>query len=549
MTWYRSLYWRIAVGFIACLALLLIVQGVLFVWMMAQAGATIPNQPPNRLAQAIAIDLSQALERDASLDVEPYLREEYGRDVQPFFVLIGERAIVVGGQISEARVREARIRFDAFRALEARRLNRGVPLGRGAPFRYGPRAFPPQAPEADPDDPGMPGSRAQRFPPRDGMGEPDPGVDALPGPGALERRGLRGPVGSGGGFRAGWPAAVIVGGRLQGLVVVPPQPPFTFLLTRYAPTLLTVAAATLVVGAVLAAVVVFGPTRRRLKAVEEAARRIGSGDLTARAPETGNDEVAAVASAFNAMAEDLTARTQALVAADALRRQLLADVSHELNTPVTAMRGYLETLSMPELSIDPETRARYLAIVSDETARLERTIGDLLDLARLEGGGGSLLLEPIQVDELFARVRARHERTAAGSNVSLRTTITPGAERIVADRTRLEQALQNLAANALRYAPAGSAVTLDAVRVGATVALSVTDQGAGIAAEHLAHVFERFYKAEPSRTVQAEGSGGSGLGLSIVKAIVERHGGRIFVASQPGRTTFTIAGLAAAPAA
>src|SRR5262249_58578070 len=109
------------------------------------------------------------------------------------------------------------------------------------------------------------------------------------------------------------------------------------------------------------------------------ARRLpGSGDVTAGAPARGGDEVAAVATAFNAMADDLAVRAEALAAADRARRQLLADVSHELTTPVTAMRGYLETLRMPELDLDDPTRARYLGIISDETGRLERIIGDLV---------------------------------------------------------------------------------------------------------------------------------------------------------------------------
>jgi signal transduction histidine kinase len=343
-------------------------------------------------------------------------------------------------------------------------------------------------------------------------------------------------------FRMGRPMPIVANGQLLGIVVVPPQPPFTFLLTRYAPTLLTVAGATLIVGGVLAAVVIFGPTRRRLKALEEAARRLGSGDLTARAPAGGSDEVAAVATAFNAMAADLAARTEALVAADHARRQLLADVSHELNTPVTAMRGYLETLAMPEMTLDPATRARYLAIVGDETARLERIIGDLLDLARLEGGGGTLRIDPVQTADLFDRVRARHEQQAAAANVTITIRIDDGAETIAADRTRLEQALQNLAANALRYAPARSTIGLTARPDGSTVSILVSDEGPGIPAEHLPRVFDRFYKVDQSRAAR-EAAGGSGLGLSIVKAIVERHGGHIAVTSGPGRTVFEITGL------
>ncbi len=106
---------------------------------------------------------------------------------------------------------------------------------------------------------------------------------------------------------------------------------------------------------------------------------------------------------------------EALQASDRARRQLLADVSHELTTPVTAMRGYLETLTMPKLTLDEPTRARYLRIISNETARLERIIGDLLDLARLEGGGGELRIETVPVTQLFERVAARHERAAAAA--------------------------------------------------------------------------------------------------------------------------------------
>jgi signal transduction histidine kinase len=214
-----------------------------------------------------------------------------------------------------------------------------------------------------------------------------------------------------------------------------------------------------------------------------------------------------------------------------------------LTTPVTAMRGYLETLTMPEFQLDSATRARYLGIIGDETARLEHIIGDLLDLARLEGGGGTLVLdEDVPVAQLLDRVVARHERELNESGVRMTTIIEPGADIVRGDRDRLEQALQNVAANALRYAPEGTAIELRASKGPTYMTLSVADQGSGISPDHLPHVFDRFYKAEASRAVrQGPGqAGGSGLGLSIVKAIVERHGGRVTVASQPGRTVFSL---------
>jgi signal transduction histidine kinase len=476
MKWHHSLYWRIAVGFVACLALLLLVQAMLFVWVVSRSTQTIPNQPPDRFAQTVALDVTQALERDPALDIREYLKQEYTRDSQPFFVLLQDGGTVeMNGSFPESMIHESRQRFEGL----LNGTGRGRPFGRGGGFGRG-------------------------------------------GPGGRPFR----------------PALIRANNEVIALVVVPPEPPFSFLLERYAPTLGLVAVATLIVGAILATAVIFGPARKRLRSVEDAARRLGGGDLSARAPSTGRDEVAAVATAFNAMADDLSARAEALASADRARRQLLADVSHELTTPVTAMRGYLETLRMPELDLDEPTRARYLGIIGDETGRLERIIGDLLDLARLEGGG-AFSLEDVAIDGLFARVAARHERAANESGVAIRTDIAPDSAHVRGDRDRLEQALQNLAANALRYAPSGSAITLGSHRDGDAMILSVADEGAGIPPEHLPHVFDRFFKADASRAVRQSGSG-SGLGLSIVKAIVERLGGTVSVDSRPGQTVFRL---------
>jgi signal transduction histidine kinase len=251
-------------------------------------------------------------------------------------------------------------------------------------------------------------------------------------------------------------------------------------------------------------------------------------------PEEGGDEIAAVAGAFNTMAADLERREAELRVADRTRRQLLADVSHELMTPLTSIRGYLETLRMPDVPIDAATRERYHAILDDETHRLERLIGDLLELSRLEAGGFPLAVGDTSVAELFSRVTERHEREATERGVTLMTAVGDAAGVVRGDASRLEQALQNLAANGLRHTPAGGTVTLESRRVHEGVALTVRDTGVGIAPDHLPHIFDRFYKADESRRGAA---GGSGLGLSIVKAIVERHGGTIEARSVPGSGT------------
>ena len=331
-------------------------------------------------------------------------------------------------------------------------------------------------------------------------------------------------------------APIQIGGALQGLVVLPPPPPRGVLgdagrLLSLPGTLVLLAATA------IAAVVIFAPARRRLRALEEAAERFGAGELDARAPERGRDEIAHVAGAFNRMADELKARTDALHVGDRLRRQMLADISHELRTPLTTMRGYLDTLEMSDLALDDATRRRYLDTVRSETRRLEHIVMDLLDLARYENGVAPLETQVLDIGRLFASVVQRHEREAALAGLTLRTQVADGADQLTADPVRLDQALTNLVANAVRHTPYGGTIDLAARRTDHGAELLVVDSGRGIAPEHLPHVFERFYKVDHAR---AAGAGGSGLGLSIVKAIVERHGGTIGVTSQPGRTAFAI---------
>jgi signal transduction histidine kinase len=237
------------------------------------------------------------------------------------------------------------------------------------------------------------------------------------------------------------------------------------------------------------------------------------------------------------MADDLAARTDALQRSNELRRHMLADISHELRTPLTTIRGYLDTLDMPAIVTDDQKRRRYLDTVRGETRRLERIVLDLLDLARFENSPSSLTPRVFAMERLFETVLQRFEHDAATAGVTVAATIAGDADQLSADPDRLDQAISNLVANALRHTPAGGTIALDARVEGDAYLISVTDSGAGIAADHLPHVFDRFYKVDPAR---AAGAGGSGLGLSIVKAIVERHAGTIAVTSRPGRTAFVM---------
>jgi len=321
-------------------------------------------------------------------------------------------------------------------------------------------------------------------------------------------------------------SSIVVNGEIVGVVAVVPETWFQ----RLWPSLLATSAGLLLAGTMLSSVFIFGPAHRRLKELESAAIRLGEGHMDVRAREDGGDEVAEVARAFNHMASRLAE-------SDRARRLLLADVSHELMTPLTAVRGYQERLAAHPIVRESAELGRSVTVIGDETLRVERIVGDLLDLAKLESGADSLKWEDVSVEGLFGRVAARHAPHASDKMLTFSTAIAPGAEIVYGDRFRLEQALQNLAANAVRHAPRGGIVELRAELKGDGTALIVTDNGPGIAPEHLDFLFDRFYKADPARSSES----GSGLGLSIVRAIVERHGGSVSVASELGaRTAFIL---------
>ena len=460
--WYRSLYWRVAVGFVGFLAVLLLAQGALFVWMARNTGGLFPATSNARLAQLVASDVRDRLEDDPQLDLAAHISTEYGRSAQPFVVVM-----IDGRSFTNRRVIPPALLRNARAALT--RVTTGRPLVR--PRRIGVAA------------------------------------------------------GGGGNF-----VPVVVNSEIVGLVAVPAgSPPLVNVISELGPTMAISGLVLLAIGAATSAALVFGPVRRRLGELEAAARRLGAGDVTARASEHGADEVASLARSFNRMAADLQARVEALAAADQARRQLLADVSHELMTPLTAMRGYVETLAMAELRLDASMRERYLHIVDEETRRLERIVGDLLDLARLEGGGASLKHEPVPVAALFDRVATRYDREFTERSITFARRVDSGAETVKGDLDRLEQVLQNLAANALRHLPDGGSLSMIAARYGSGVRVTVRDNGPGIAPEHLPLIFDRFYKADAARA-----TGGSGLGLSIVKTIVDAHGGTISARNEDG---------------
>jgi signal transduction histidine kinase len=250
----------------------------------------------------------------------------------------------------------------------------------------------------------------------------------------------------------------------------------------------------------------------------EASDRVAGGDYSARVSEAGPQEVRTLAHAFNSMAERLQT-------ADEQRRSLLADVTHELRTPLTIIQGNLEGMLDGLYPPDPPR----LGSLLDETRVLSRRIDDLRTLAQVESGAFQLRKEPTDLARLLSETEAEFRSQADAAGVGLHVESAPDLPQLELDAGRIRQVLSNLVANALRYSLSGGAVRLICQPEATGLVLEVQDDGPGIAAEDLPHVFDRFYKARDS--------GGMGLGLSIAKQLVEAHGGEIAAISQPGQGT------------
>ena len=281
--------------------------------------------------------------------------------------------------------------------------------------------------------------------------------------------------------------------------------------------------------AVLAGLGVSRRLQRRLQALEVHATRVGAGDLSARLP-AGDDEIGRVAARLNAMSERLEAARAELQASEDERRRLLADITHELATPLTSIRGFAETLLDPDIAIAEADRRRYLEEVLRAAQRMDLLVGDLLDLARLEAGGSPLRFEPLDAVELVRhRTEAYRPRfEEAGLSLELEEDLGGASGQIEADGLRIEQVIDNLLENELRHVPAGGRIRVQVEDAGDALRLRVLDDGPGFDPKDLPHVFERFYRADRSRSEP-----GSGLGLAIVREIVRRHGGWVEARNRP----------------
>ena len=318
-------------------------------------------------------------------------------------------------------------------------------------------------------------------------------------------------------------------GRVLGQVTLVPgesagavrDPPISRLASAVDRALLLIGLAAGVIGVLL----VWLMSRRVLSPVRDlgaAAQKLGQGDLTQRVPTSAPGELGQLGQTFNAMATNLQE-------AEKRRRNLVADVAHELRTPLSNIQGYLEAVKDGLLQPSSAT----IDIIHQQVLHLVSLVEDLRVLALAESGSLRLDYQPVAPAELLEQTAEAFRARAGAKGVELALDLPQQLPTIEMDRTRMTQVLGNLLENAILHSPEGSVVTISARAPGPeTLRLAVADQGRGIEPEELSRIFDRFYRVDPSR---ARATGGSGLGLTIAKQLVEAHQGTIGVESQLGK--------------
>jgi signal transduction histidine kinase len=271
---------------------------------------------------------------------------------------------------------------------------------------------------------------------------------------------------------------------------------------------------------------------RRIRILSADMSAFRKGDYAHRAREGDGDEIATLGGDFNRMAEKLNDVIARLKQSEGYRKQLVANISHDLRTPMASLRGHVETLTLHGDDLSPENRQRALDTIAANTDNLEALIDRLFELTYLESGRVEYRREAFSIEELAHEVLTRCEGRADERSIKLHCDVEGELPLVDADPLRIGQVLQNLVENAVKFNHDGGEVHLRVVGRSDGVDLEVRDTGIGIASEDLPHVFERFYTAEKSRTAK-----GAGLGLAIAHRIVTGHGGELTVESHEGAGT------------
>ncbi|MDD4074969.1 MAG: HAMP domain-containing sensor histidine kinase, partial [Eubacteriales bacterium] len=284
---------------------------------------------------------------------------------------------------------------------------------------------------------------------------------------------------------------------------------------------------TVIIAVVLAFLAVCYITVRMTKPIIEmnnTVKRFSKGDYDARVRVRGGDEIGQLGRSFNDMADEINSLEQS-------RRSFVANVSHELRSPLTSMRGFLE--AMEDGTIPPEEQPHYLNIVIGENKRMSSMVNDLLDLSRIESGQTVFKPERFDVHDLIVRTLLTFEARITTKQLDISVDFPEDRMFVWADQNQIAQVVRNLVDNAIKYTPDGGQLAVSTSANKRMVVVRVQDSGQGIAAEDVPHVFDRFFKGDKAHT--PTGTASTGLGLSIVKRIIEQHGQNIYVESAVGR--------------
>lgn len=273
----------------------------------------------------------------------------------------------------------------------------------------------------------------------------------------------------------------------------------------------------------------------RIQSLDQAAKKIADGNLFIRVPVEGRDELADLAQTFNQMASQLQETAEKRKELESLRKELIAWIGHDLQTPLTSVSAIIEALADGMVD-DPETEKRYFITAKKNIAALSHLIDDMFQMAQIDAGGLELNYAYVSIADLISDTLESFTEPSKVNQVTLRGSVSPDIGEVRIDAQRINRVLNNLIDNAIRHTSDGGYVEVCASKSGKAVIVEVIDNGEGIPPEELPHIFDLFYRGEVSK---GKYSAGAGLGLAISKGIIEAHGGGIEAQSQPGRTRFT----------
>lgn len=272
---------------------------------------------------------------------------------------------------------------------------------------------------------------------------------------------------------------------------------------------------------------------KNLRTIIQAFRKFESGDMTARIPETMKGELSTLARTYNQMADTILENIQDLKQVDRLRRELIANVSHDLRSPLAVIHGYIETLLIKEEDLTSEERIKYLNIILDGSDKLKKLVADLFELSKLEAQQIKPVLEKFPINELMADAAQQYSLLADKKNIRINSDISTVSPLVLADISLIQRVINNLLTNAIQYTPENGEVKLVVRNTEDGVEVNIENSGHGIPEEDIPHIFDRYYKAAREHSSKE----GTGLGLAIVKKILDLHKININVSSKKGAYT------------